>query len=57
MFKPLTNDKTFIKVVSNGGLVMMNKQINTSNIVGNMGYDLALTQLPKGVYTVEIVTG
>lgn len=57
VFKPLANDKTFIKVVSNGGLVMMNKQINTSNIFGNMVYDLTLTQLPKGVYTIEIVTG
>ena len=57
VFKPLANDKTFIKVVSNGGLVMMNKQINTSNIVGNMVYDLVLTQLPKGIYTIEIVTG
>lgn len=36
---------------------MMNKQINTSNIEGNMVYDLVVTQLPKGVYTVEIVTG
>ena len=57
VFKPFPNDKTFIKVVSSGGLVMMNKQINTNNIIGNMVYNLELTQLPKGVYAIVIVSG
>ena len=57
VFMPLPHNKTLIKVISNGGLVIRNKQINTSNIIGNMVYDLELIQLPKGVYAIEIVTG
>lgn len=57
IFTPLTNSSTFLKVISNGGVVMINKRINTGTTTGNFVYDLELTQLPKGIYNLELVTG
>ncbi len=57
IFTPLTNSSTFVKVISNGGVVMINQRVNTFNTTGNFTYDLDLRQLPKGIYNLELVTG
>lgn len=57
IFTPLTNSSTFLKVISNGGVVMINKRIITGSTTGNFVYNLELAQLPKGIYNLELVTG
>ncbi len=56
IFTPIANNTTYLKVVSSTGLVMINRKITTNN-TGNTLYELDVSQLPKGVYNVEIVTG
>ncbi|OYW80633.1 MAG: hypothetical protein B7Z27_03430 [Sphingobacteriia bacterium 32-37-4] len=57
IFTPLTNSSTYLKVISNNGVVMINKRIITGTTTGNFVYDLELAQLPKGIYNLELVTG
>ncbi|TAG08210.1 MAG: T9SS C-terminal target domain-containing protein, partial [Sphingobacteriia bacterium] len=56
IFTPIANNTTYLKLVSSTGLVMINRKIAT-NTTGNTLYELDVSQLPKGVYNVEIVTG
>lgn len=57
IFTPFVNNSTFLKVISNGGVIMINRRINTGGSTGNFIYDLELSQLPKGIYNLELVTG
>lgn len=57
IFTPLSNSSTYLKVISNNGVIMVNKRIITGTTTGNFVYDLELAQLPKGIYNLELVTG
>jgi hypothetical protein len=57
IFTPLTNSSTYLKVISNNGVIMINKRVITGTTTGNFVYDLELAQLPKGIYNLELVTG
>ena len=57
IFTPIANNSTFLTVISNGGVVMLNKRVNTGGSTGNFVYDLELSLLPKGIYNLELVTG
>jgi large repetitive protein len=56
IFTALPNNVTYVKVISEAGLVHMNQKIATTS-VGNTAYDLDLSKLPKGVYEIQIITG
>ncbi len=56
IFTPISNTATYLKVVSSTGLVVINRKITTAN-TGNTLYDLDMSQLPKGVYNIELVNG
>jgi hypothetical protein len=45
-----------VKLVNLNGLVLINQKVPTA-ATGNTVYDLDLSELPKGIYDLQILTG
>ncbi|MFZ2783896.1 MAG: T9SS type A sorting domain-containing protein [Sediminibacterium sp.] len=56
IFTAVPNVVTYLKLVNLSGVVMMNEKIATA-ATGNTVYNLDLSEMPKGIYDVQVLTG
>lgn len=56
IFTAVPNVVTYVKLVNLNGLVLINKKVPTA-ATGNTLYDLDLSELPKGIYDLQVLTG